>query len=37
VAVPDPRDGVLACALRRSEGRMEVPNPLRGEVRASGC
>ena len=37
VAVPDPLDGVLACALRRSGSHTEIPNPSRGEVRASGC
>ena len=36
-AVPDPPDGALACTLRRSEGRVEVPDPSRREVRASGC
>ena len=35
--VPDPLDKVPACALRRSEGRVEVPDLSRGEVRASGC
>ena len=34
---PDPLDGVLACALRRSGSHMEIPDPSRGEVRASGC
>ena len=37
VAIPDPLVKVPACALRRSEGRVEVPDPSRGEVRASGC
>ena len=37
VAIPDPLDKVPACALRRSEGRVEVPDPSRGKVRASGC
>ena len=37
VAVPDPLYGVLACALRRSGSHVEVPDPSRGEVRASGC
>ena len=37
VAVPDPLDGVLACALRRSGSHAEVPDPSRKEVRASGC
>ena len=37
VAVPDPLDGVLMCALRRSKGRVEVSDPSRREVRASGC
>ena len=36
-AVPDPPDGMLACTLRKSEGRVEVPDPSRREVRASGC
>ena len=36
-AVPDPLDGVPAYALRRSESHVEVPDPSRGEVRASGC
>ena len=36
VAIPDPLDGVLACALRRSEGRAEVPDPSRREVRVPG-
>ena len=30
VAVPDPLDGVLACALRRSGSHVEVPDPSRG-------
>ena len=33
VVIPDPLDGVLACALRRSEGHVEVPDPSRREVR----
>jgi len=37
VAVPDPLDGVLARALRRSGSHVEIPDPSRGEVRASGC
>ena len=36
VAIPDPLDGVLARALRRSEGRVEVPDPSRREVRVPG-
>ena len=36
-AVPDPLDGVLACALRRSGSHMEIPDPSRGEVQAFGC
>ena len=37
VAIPDPLDKVPACALRRSEGRVDVPDSSRGEVRAPGC
>jgi hypothetical protein len=37
VAIPDPLNKVPACALRRFEGRVEVPDPSRGVVRASGC
>ena len=36
VAVPEPLDGVLACALRRSGSQVEVPDPSRGKVRAFG-
>ena len=32
-----PLDKVPVCALRRSEGCVEVPDPSRGEVRDSGC
>ena len=31
--VPDPLDGVLTCALRRSGSHVAVPDPSRGEVR----
>ena len=37
VSVLDPLDGVLACALRRFEGRVVVPDPSRREVQAPGC
>ena len=38
VAIPDPPlSGVLAHILRRSEGRVEVPDSSRGEVWAPGC
>ena len=36
-AAPDPLDGVLAYALRRSGSHVEVPDPSRGEVRDSVC
>ena len=36
-AVPDPLDKVPVCALRRSEGCVEVPDPSRGQVRDPGC
>ena len=36
-AVPYPLDGVPPYALRRSESHVDVPDPSRGEVRASGC
>ena len=32
-----PLDKVPVCALRRSEGCVEVPDPSRGEVRDPGC
>ena len=37
VAVPAPLGGVRARALRGSGSHVEVPDPSRGEVRASGC
>ena len=37
MAVPAPLGGVLARALRGSGSHVEVPDPSRGEVRASGC
>ena len=37
VAVPDPPGRSASACTKGSKSHVEVPNPSRGEVRASGC